>query len=368
MNIPQYAPTISEEDINSVNNYMKSGGFITEFRQSRKFEEYLAQYCKCDNAILFPNGTLTMYAIIKCLNLKDSDKVLVPNFTMAATAFAPLEANYNIKFVDIEYPQLTLNLEIIKRELDNDPTIKVIMLVSANGREPSCGIEKILNFCKSKDLYLIEDAAQGLGSNYKNGKPVGSLSFASSISFSMPKIITTGQGGVVLTNNKDFEKKLRSFRDFGRTESGNDLHHNVGLNLKFTDLQATLGISQLSQIDQKIKNKKNIYNIYKSNIKSDYVKVISNPENVTPWFIEVLSKYRDELKSYLASFQIGTRVMYPPLNKQNAFKSHPQNNITFPISEMIGECGLWLPSFAHLTNEEIKFIISQINKFKPKNI
>ncbi len=368
MNIPQYAPTISEEDINAVNNYMKSGGFITEFQQSRKFETHLTQYCECEHAILFPNGTLTMYAIIKCLNLKDTDKILVPNFTMAATAFAPLEANCNIRFVDIEYPQLTINLEIIKRELNKDPNIKVIMLVSANGREPSCGVEEILNFCKSQDLYLIEDAAQGLGSKYKNGKPVGSLSFASSISFSMPKIITTGQGGVVLTNNKDFEKKLRSFRDFGRIESGNDIHNNIGLNLKFTDLQASLGISQLSQIDQKVKSKKDIYKIYKSNIKSDFVEVISNPENVTPWFIEILSKYRDELKSYLANFKIGTRVMYPPLNKQNAFNSHPQHNQSFPISEMIGESGLWLPSFAHLSTEEIKFIISKINKFEPKNI
>ena len=231
------------------------------------------------------------------------------------------------------------------------------MLVSANGREPSCGIEEILDFCKSRDLYLIEDAAQGLGSKYKNGMPVGSLSFASSISFSMPKIISTGQGGVVLTNNKDFERGLRSFRDFGRSESGNDIHHEIGLNFKFTDLQATLGISQLSQIDEKVKNKKNIYNIYKSNIKSDYVEVLSNPENVAPWFIEVLSKYRDELKYYLANFKIGTRVMYPPLNKQKAFKSHPQHKETFPISEMIGNSGLWLPSFAHLSTEEIKFII-----------
>ena len=367
MNIPQYAPTISEDDVNSVSNYMKSGGFITEFQQSRKFESYLAKYCQCKYAILFPNGTLTMYAIIKCLNLKDTDKILVPNFTMAATAFAPLEANFNIKFVDIEYPQLTINLEIIKHELNKDPTIKVIMLVSANGREPSCGIEEILDFCKSRDLYLIEDAAQGLGSKYKNGMPVGSLSFASSISFSMPKIITTGQGGVVLTNDKDFEKGLRSFRDFGRSESGNDIHHKIGLNFKFTDLQATLGISQLSQIDEKVKNKKNIYNIYKSNIKSDYVEVLSNPENVAPWFIEVLSKYRDELKYYLANFKIGTRVMYPPLNKQKAFKSHPQHKETFPISEMIGNSGLWLPSFAHLSTEEIKFIISKINEFQPKN-
>ena len=366
MNIPQYAPTISELDIRSVCNYMRSGGFITEYKLSRKFEDHLSKYCGSEFAVLFPNGTLTMFAIIKCLNLKKTDKILVPNYTMAATAFAPKQANQGIKFVDVEYPQLTINLKLIKKAVQNDPNIKVIMLVSANGREPSCGIEKIIEFCNKKNLYLIEDAAQGLGSKYRNGKPLGSLAFASSISFSMPKIITTGQGGVVLTNNKDFERELRIFRDFGRLESGNDVHAKEGLNLKFTDLQAALGISQLSQIKERVIKKKNIFKAYKSGLDSSHVELIDNPENVSPWFIEIISKYRDQLKKYLNFNGIGVRVMYPPLNKQEVFKSHYQNEETFPISEMIGKNGLWLPSFAHLNLEEIGYILKKINSFEPE--
>ena len=217
--IPQFNPTFTEKDIKSVTEYMNSGSFITEFKQSRHFEELLANYSNTKHAVLFPNGTLTIYAIIKCLKLKKKDKILVPNFTMAATAFAPIEAGNEIVLVDVEYPSLTINKEIINLALKKDPDIKVVIFVSANGREPKEGIEKIIEFCNEKDLILLEDAAQGLGSKYKNGNPVGSVSLASSISFSMPKIITTGQGGVVLTNDDFLMKGLENMR-FWEVKSG----------------------------------------------------------------------------------------------------------------------------------------------------
>lgn len=361
--IPQFNPTFTEEDINAVSEYMRSGAFITEFKNSRKFEELLAENSNAKYAVLFPNGTLTLFAIIKCLRLQKKDKILVPNFTMAATAFAPYEAGYNVTFADVEYPSLTLNTEIIANALKQDPTIKVVIFVAANGREPEEGIDKIAEFCKKRKLFLIEDAAQGLGSKYQNGKAVGTASLASSISFSMPKIITTGQGGVVLTDDDFLYKRLRYYRDFGRTQSGNDLHSSIGLNLKYTDLQAVLGISQLSQIEYRVKRKKEIYQNYANNIKSDLIKIIPNKENVAPWFIEVLTKYREKLINYLSKNGIGSRPMYPPLNKQDAFYEHTQHKEELITSNKIGENGLWLPSSFHLTDNNIDYITNVLNNF-----
>ena len=364
MNIPQYMPTVTEDDIASVSAYLKSGGFITEYKYSRDFEKKLAEISQTKYAVLFPNGTLTMFSIMKCLDLQKTDKVLVPNYTMAATAFAPIEAGFEVKFADVEFPTLTLNLEIIKKECEKDRNIKVIFLVSANGREPNDGIESIAEFCNTNNLYLIEDAAQGLGSTYRNGKPVGSASLASSISFSMPKIITTGQGGVVLTNSSRLFKKLQNYRDFGRLKSGNDIHNSIGLNLKFTDLQAVLGISQLNNIQKRVDKKKRIFQLYKQGINSEFIKIIDNPQNVAPWFIEIISDHRDQLIQYLCKNGIGNRIMYPPLNSQESFKYHPQYKYKFKNSEIIGRKGLWLPSFFHITHEQINFIIDKLNNFK----
>jgi len=365
ISIPQFNPTFTPDDINSVIEYMNSGSFITEFKQSRHFEELLANYSNTKHAVLFPNGTLTIYSIIKCLKLKKKDKILVPNFTMAATAFAPIEAGNEIVLVDVEYPSLTINKEIINLALKKDPDIKVVIFVSANGREPKEGIEKIIEFCNEKDLILIEDAAQGLGSKYKNGNPVGSVSLASSISFSMPKIITTGQGGVVLTNDDFFNEKLRKYRDFGRLKSGNDIHSSIGLNFKYTDLQAVLGISQLSQMEERITKKKKMYKLYKDNINSNYIKLLPNPENTAPWFFEVETPFRKDLISYLYENGIGSRVMYPPINEQDALIEHIQEERSFPISKKIGLDGLWLPSSFHLSDDQILFITRKLNQFTP---
>ena len=365
MNIPQFMPTITKEDINAVNEYMNSGAFITEYKHSREFEKILAEISETKYALLFPNGTLTIFAILKCLNLSISDKVLIPNYTMAATAFAPIEAGYDIKFADVDYPELTLSLETIKREYDKDPNIKVIIFVAANGRDSRDSIEAIKKFCDENSLILIEDAAQGLGSKYSNGKPVGSVGYASSISFSMPKIITTGQGGVVLTNKLNLFEKLKNYRDFGRERSGIDSHLDVGLNLKFTDLQAILGISQIGNLNYRVKKKKEIFNAYKASVKSEYLKILDNPDNVAPWFIEVVSESREKLINHLKISGIGTRPMYPPLNRQAAFINHPQSDMLYKNSERIGRDGLWLPSYYHLEFKQIEYIASNLNKFRP---
>ena len=280
--ILQYRPTITDVDIAAVTSYLKSGGFLTEFKHSRGFESLLAERTGHSFSHLFPNGTLTLYAALSCLDLPLGSRIVVPNYTMAATAFAPVAANYDVIFCDIEYPSLCLDYNALIQCIESSSDISAVILVSANGRYPSYPVSDLVEYLDSKNIYLVEDAAQSLGSlcPFTNNH-VGCYGVVSSFSFSMPKIITTGQGGVLLTNSSSLSSKLVSFRDFGRNSSGNDIHPNFGLNFKFTDLQAVLGLSQLSQLEDRLKAKKQAFSYLSSNVQSDFLSLLHNDINVT---------------------------------------------------------------------------------------
>ena len=235
------------------------------------------------------------------------------------------------------------------------------MLVSANGRYPKSGIESFKNLCREHNLALIEDSAQSLGSFYPGGKHMGSAGDIGSFSFSAPKIISTGQGGCLITNNDDLAFKLRRLKDFGRSSGGNDIHNCVGYNFKFTELQACVGIAQMEKLDFRTKRKKEIYQVY-----TDYLQDCSGIKlfeqdiiNTTPWFIDSLVERRNELQNFLKKNGIGTRIMYPPINKQTAYNLPGD----FPVCNIIGEKGLWLPSANQLGDEDVKYVCSIIKEF-----
>ena len=364
----QYEPEIKSEDIRAITNYLQSGGFITEFKKTRLFEELLANFCGSKEAIIFPNGTLTLYSILKQLNIGVGDKVIVPNYTMAATAFAVVEAGAEVIFCDIEWPSLCISkCEIEKIISQEEGNIAAIMFMPANGRFPNYEIDDLVEICKANDIYLIEDSAQALGSYYRDGTHMGSKGITGSISFSMPKIITTGQGGAVISDDYKLIENLRRYRDFGRSSGGGtDSHDSFGTNLKFTDLQAVLGISQLNRIEEIMKVKKDNFKLFENLIDNEFVKLLPNDVKFTsPWFYEITTEYQRELFSWLRSKNIGCRLMYPELNKQKAFYSHRQFNTKFRNSHKISSEGIWIPSHPKLTKSLINYIAKMINEFKP---
>ena len=235
------------------------------------------------------------------------------------------------------------------------------MLVSANGRQPKQSISSYIDFAKTNNLKIIEDSAQSLGSYYDDGTHMGLKGDVGSFSFSMPKIITTGQGGALVTNDDEIAGKLRKLKDFGRTSGGSDIHDSIGYNSKFTEMQAVIGLEQLKKLDFRITRKKEIWKRYKDNLSE--IQQISlfdhNLNHTAPWFIDSLCEDRTNLMSYLKESYIGSRVMYPPLNNQECYKEKGY----FPVSHDVGERGLWLPSYSQLSDEEIDYITSCIIKF-----
>jgi perosamine synthetase len=262
-------------------------------------------------------------------------------------------------FVDVEPETLCLDIELVKKAIT--PNTKAIFLVSANGRYPLCGIEEFIQLAKQHNFVLLEDSAQSLGSFYPNGKHIGREGLIGSFSFSAPKVISTGQGGALITDDDEIANKLIRLKDFGRAKGGLDVHDSIGWNFKFTDIQAVIGIEQMKKLQWRVDRKKEILQLYRSLLKDvSQIKFFDqNLEYTTPWFIDILAEDRDDLFQFLKENGIGTRVMYPPINKQVAYNTPGE----FPVSELVGEKGLWLPSASQLTDDEIARIVESIRRF-----
>ena len=363
----QYEPDITEDDIAAVNKYLRSGGYVTEFKKTRDLEKSISEYCQTNNAVIFPNGTLSLLAILKSLNIGRGDTVIVPNYTMAATAFAVIETGAEVIFCDVELPSCCICFDSFKKVIEcQRKRPKAVMLMSANGRYPSYEINEFISFCTNKGIEVVEDSAQSLGSKYKDGQHIGTKGVAGSFSFSMPKIITAGQGGAVISNDENLIFKLRSYRDFGRLSGGNDLHPEIGLNLKYTDLQATLALSQINRIDRLVEIKKRNFKLLIDSVQSEYLYINQNDlKYTTPWFYELMTPHRESLINWLSEQNIFTRNMYPELNRQGAFSFHHQHKHEFKNSSFISRNGLWLPSHTKLNHNDMNRIIEALNTFRP---
>ncbi|MDB4220771.1 DegT/DnrJ/EryC1/StrS family aminotransferase [Amylibacter sp.] len=357
--IMQMRPLFGDEEKKAICEYMDEDGFITEFKRTQKFEEMIAEFTGAKHCIVVNNGTVSLTLAAMAVGINAGDEVIVPNYTMIATPNSIKMFGATPVFVDVEDSTLCLDIELVEAAIT--PKTKAIMLVSANGRYPKAGIEGFELLAKERGLILVEDAAQGMGSFYPDGRHIGRAGLIGSFSFSAPKIISTGQGGALITDCDVMADKLRRLKDFGRSGGGNDIHESVGFNFKFTELQACIGIEQMKKLQDRADRKKEIFEQYK--IELSGVKEISlfehNLDNTAPWFIDSLCERRDDLMMFLKGRGIGSRVMYPPINKQKIYHS----NDFFSVSELVGSQGLWLPSAIQLTNSQISRIGGEIKRF-----
>ncbi len=353
--INQIEPHISLTDKSEINKYFQSGGWITEHIQNKNFENKFKKITKSKFALTFPNGTLTLVGMLMSLDIKAGDEVIVPSYTMVATANSVKLTGAKVVFADISEKNLCLCPKSLIQKVTKKT--KAVIYVTLNGRSGS--IDKIKNICNKKNIYLLEDSAHSIGSYFKK-KHHGNFGIAGSFSFSMPKIITTGQGGMVVTNNQKIYKKLLKLKNFGRITDGNDVYNSIGYNFKFTDLQATLGLSQLKSLKWRIKQKKTIFKYYfKFLSKNKNIKFFNFSKSETPWFIDIYVKKPKELQKFLNNKGIRTRLVYPSLDTLPIFNYKKRNK----ISNYYCSRGLWLPSSLNLNKSKILHISNLINNF-----
>jgi len=357
--IHQIEPLITGSEIKAVTEYLQSGGWLTEFKKTAEFEQKIADFLGVKYVVVVTSGTVALYLSLLSLGIGPGDSVVVPDYTMIATPNSVRWAGAEVLLCDVERD--TLCADLSKVEIKENT--KAMTYVAINGR--SGNMHQVIDFCKSNNLYLIEDACQAFGSKWGN-QFLGTFGDVGVFSLTPHKIITTGQGGVIVTNSRLTYTRLKKLKDFYRVGPGVDVHTDIGYNFKFTDLQAVIGIEQLKTIDYKVRQKQRMYEVYAeelANIK--FIEMLpTNLEQTVPWFVDVLLKdvSRDAFISYLKENEIGSRGFYPPIHSQKPYSDYG----TFDVVSEIASRGVWLPSSIGLGLGEIGRIGEVIKKFSSR--
>lgn len=342
--IYQSVPNFGKEEQLACSKYMANGGFITEYKETVNLEKQLATYINVKHCIMVTSGTSALILSLLSLDIGDGDEVIVPNYTMIASVNAIKMVGATPVIVDVDKDCFTLSVETISNAI-TDKTVAV-MHVSLNNRCKD--IDKIVQLCNDKKLFLVEDSAQSLGCLYKK-QHFGTFGSIGCFSLSTPKIISTGQGGFLVTNDDKIASKARMVKNFGRKESGNDDFGCFGLNLKFTDLQAVICIEQLKKLDYRVKRMREMYDIYYDKLHKYVHMVKPTDDDWIPWFIDIYTDNRSGLITYMKDNGVQTRPGYPQINKTPMY----YNDHVFKNSEYVSNKCLYLPSHTLLSNNDI---------------
>jgi perosamine synthetase len=360
-------PVITEEDAIAVYKTVKSGWISSSGDQINKFEEKISRFTNRKYAAAVSNGTAALEIAVRSLNLKKGDEVLLPSFTIISCANAIIKSSLTPVLLESDLSTWNIKIEDIEKKITKKT--KAILLPHIYGFPND--MDKIINICKRKNLFLIEDASEMLGQKYKN-KPCGSFGDISTFSFYANKHITTGEGGMILTNEKKLIERIKKLRNlsFGKINRFN--HTDISWNYRYTNMQASLGLTQIKRIKNIIKKKKYIGNFYFNSLKNEK-KIIIQPnkldyaENIY-WVFGILLKknslkYKTFIQKELLKKNIETRPFFWPMHKQNIFKKLKIfSNEKYINAEYLSNSGFYLPSGLNLKLNELKYIVKNVKK------
>jgi len=362
--IPYGKQWISDEDIKEVIEVLKND-WITQGPKVEQFEKVVADYCDVQYAVAVNSGTSALQMAYKVGGIKSGDEVITTPLTFAATANAIVFCQAKPVFVDIESDTLNINPECIEGLIT--PRTKAIVPVDFGGHP--CDYDKIKKIAKKHNLLVIEDACHALGAKYK-GKKIGGLSDVTVLSFHPVKHITTGEGGMILTNNKNFYEKLKVIRHHGiikKPEQGAWCYEieEPGSNYRLTDFQCALGLSQMKKLGQFIQRRREIAEKYSEAFRD--IKEIIIPKNRLSWHIypiQVPAIDRRKIFEELKEQGIGVQVHYMPLHLHPFYKrefGYKQGD--FPKAEQYYQRAITLPLFPKMTNEEVNKVIKVVKNY-----
>jgi perosamine synthetase len=368
--IPVYEPVIGEEEIEAVVSALRRGEISGTFGQALKeFEEKFAEYCGCKYGVAVSSGTAALHLAVAAAGIGPGYEVLVSASTNIATALAVYHNGAIVVPVDSEEITWNLNLDLIE-SLITDKT-RAIIPVHLYGHPVN--MERLCEITRKYNLIVIEDCAESHGAKYK-GKMTGSFGDMGCFSFYANKIITTGEGGMVVTNNEELAERLRLLRNLAFTKP-RFWHEVPGYNFRMTGYQAAMGLAQLRKIDKIIAEKRRVahtYNYYLQDVEGLQLPAeLEGCFNVY-WMYAVVVKpefgiSRDELMKILDSHGIETRTFFCPMNQQPFLRKQPGfRDIPCPVADKLWETGLYLPSSYTLTEDTIAFICDIIKKARGK--
>lgn len=371
MYIPYGRQSIDEDDIQAVVNVLRSD-FVTTGPKVHEFEQAFAKYVGSKYAVAVSNGTAALHLACLAAGIGPGDEVITTPITFAASANSVLYCGGTVVFADIDPLTYNINPDEIRKKITSHT--KAIIPVDYTGQP--CALDEIYSIAKEYGLLVIEDASHALGAEYKGAK-IGSLSDMTTFSFHPVKHITTGEGGMITTNDDKLFQQLFMLRTHGITRDSSLMHANqggwyyeqldLGYNYRLTDIQCALGLNQLKKIDQFIERRREIAEKYNKAFKGlDYIVTpFQALEGNNSWHLYVIQlKGIERKKAYdmLQAAGIGVNVHYIPVYKLPYYQEHGHADTSCPNAEKFYEKIISIPMFPALQESEQDFVINSIIK------
>jgi perosamine synthetase len=366
--IPVCEPTLAGNELKYVTHCVESNWISSAGAYVQEFERAFARACGVRYGIACCSGTIALHLALATLDLGPDDEVIIPAFTMIATAYAVTYTGAKLRLVDSE-PE-TWNMDLTQVEDRITPHTRVVVPVHTYGHPVD--MDRLSALATKHDLWVLEDAAEAHGALYK-GRPAGSLGNAAAFSFYANKIITTGEGGMVTTDDEQIARLAWNLRDHAFSSERHFWHKLIGFSYRMTNLQAAVGLAQVEQIDGFVAARR-ANAAYYTQLLKDVPGIITPPQ--ADWATSVYWMYgiilkdefgmtRDELRRALAERAIETRTFFVPMHCQPVYFQTFRGE-RYPVAEDMCRRGLYLPSASNLTREDIERVVDGIRSARRK--
>ena len=370
--IPVCEPYLAGNELEYVTDAISTGWISSSGTYVNRFEEEFAKYCDCKYAVSVCNGTIALHLALLSLDIGIGDEVIIPSFTMIASAFAVCYTGAKPVFVDADKD--TFNIDVTKIEKKITSRTKAIMPVHIFGK--ICNMDAIIALAKKYNLYIIEDAAEAHGATYR-GKKAGSFSDVAAFSFFANKNITTGEGGMIVTNNEDIAQKAKYFKNVCFPINGprNYSHDDIGYNYRMSNVVAAIGLAQVEKADDyramRIRNNE-LYRKYLEGVPGIIFQSLPEEGCIDVCWMntivldpEKFGHTKDETVTFLKSQNIDTRLLFKSMSRQKSLAVFGCDcSGEYIVTDWLNENGFYLPSASNLDEETIKNICRVIKEFQ----
>ena len=366
--LPIMEPTLAGSELKYVSDCVSSNWISSQGEYIKLFERSFCDYLCVDHSLTATSGTTALHLAIVAMGIGPGDEVIVPDLTFGASANAVIHAGAKPVMVDVNSYTWTMDPDVIEKKITERTC--AIMPVHLYGYP--CDMDPIMKIARKHNLFVIEDCAEALGAKYK-GKHVGTIGDVGCFSFFANKVITTGEGGMVTTNNQDFFDKMNLLKNHGMSPEKRYWHFYAGFNYRMTNLQAAVGLAQMESIHDFISNRRKMAECYHHELGN--ISGITLPpeaewtENIY-WLYSVLideqklGVTRDELAESLLDYGIETRPFFYPLHIQPAYRQYRHGNC--PVSEKLSLQGLSLPASNHNCLKDVHRVCDTLKKIVEK--
>ena len=360
---PVYQPNLSGNEKKYVQECLDSTWISSKGKFIQQFENNFSKFTGIKNSVAVSNGTVALHVALLALGIGKDDEVIVPTFTYIASVNAIQYTGAKPIFVDSDINTWQIDTKKIEEKIS--PKTKAIMVVHIYGHP--CEMDEIIKIAKKHKIFVVEDCAEAIGTFYK-GKHAGTMGDISTFSFFGNKAITTGEGGMVCTNDNKLADLSIRIKGQGLAKNQEYFHDIIGYNYRMTNICAAIGCAQLERIDDILINKTRVAQNYIEKLKElpiEYHKEIGNTKH-SYWMFTILAASENErtkLRNHLKENGIETRPTFHPVHTMPMYRTEEK----FKIAEDLGNRGINLPSYPDLSGSDIKFITDKIKEFYGKN-